>query len=108
MSSSSSDINTHDLGDIVKVSATFTNPDNDDALLDPSVVKLSVKNPSGTVTTYTYLDGVVIVRDSVGLYHALIDADEAGTWYYRWWSTGTGQAAQEKQFNVNEAEAIEE
>ena len=99
--------NNYDLGDKVKVSATFTDPDDSEAAYDPSVVKVSHKDPSGNVTTWTYGTDSEVVKDSTGNYHALIDADEAGTWYYRWFSTGTGQAAEEQQFRVKAAQATE-
>lgn len=97
--------NKYDLGELVRVSCPFT-----DAILggaiDPDVVKLSVRTPAPATTTYTYGVGPVIVKDSVGNYHADIDANAAGTWYYRWWSTGSGQAADEKHFEVVQAKAV--
>jgi hypothetical protein len=95
--------NTWDLGDKVRVSAPFTLVSSGGAV-DPDVVKLSVQPPSGTVTTYTYGVGATIVKDSAGNYHADIDANEEGTWYYRWFSTGNGQAAKEMRFVVREAQ----
>lgn len=98
--------NTYDLGDLVRVSAPFTRVSNG-AAVDPTAVKLSVRNPAGTVTTYTYGSGDgVIVRDSTGNYHADLDTPTAGDWYYRWWSTGTGQAAEENVYNVRPAKAV--
>jgi hypothetical protein len=99
--------NKHDLGDLVKVVGTFTGPDDDDAPVDPDMVKLSFRDPSDNVTTWIYGSDDEIVKDSTGVYYALIDADEAGDWYYRWWSTGAGQAAEEKQFTVRTALAVE-
>lgn len=104
--STSMGINIHDLGDLVTVSAAFTDPENDDAPTDPAVVKLSIRDPSGTVATYTYDVGADIVRDDEGEYHANIDADEPGQWFYRWWSTGEGQAAREQRFRVRQAQAV--
>lgn len=98
--------NKHDLGDLVKVSATFTDPADDDAVFDPEEVNLSFRDPSENVTTWTYPTN--IEKESTGVYYALIDADEAGAWYYRWWSTGDGQAAQEKTFTIRTALAVEE
>lgn len=99
--------NTHDLGDLVRVSGSFR-----DAILggaiDPDVVKLSVRSPDGTVTTYTHGTDAEVVKDQVGEYHADINADQSGTCYYRWWSTGEGQAAEENRFVVREARAVEE
>jgi hypothetical protein len=97
--------NTHDLGDLCRVTAEFTNVVTE-AALDPTVVKLSFKDPSDNVTTWIYGTDAEIVKDSTGNYHADIDCDEAGTWYYRWWSTGTGQAADEASFIVSDHEAV--
>lgn len=99
-------IDTFALGQDVRVTAVFTDPDNDDAAVDPDVVKLSFKDPAETVTTWTYDSDTELVRDSAGNYHALIDADAAGIWYYRWWSTGDGKAAKEGTFRVEAANAI--
>lgn len=98
-------MNTHDLGDLVRVTGTFSDPD-DDTVMDPAVVKLSVKDPSENVETFVYGTDVEVVKSSTGVYYLDIDADEAGTWYYRWWSTGTGQAAEENSFEVRTAEAV--
>lgn len=97
--------NSYDLGDLVRVSAPFTLVSSG-AAVDPTVVKCSVRDPSGNVVTYVYLTDAALVRDSAGNYHLDVDADEAGTWCYRWWSTGTGQAAEENQFTVRPARAV--
>lgn len=113
-------MNTYDLGDRPRVgtysatgcngSLTLTPTPFRDAItdepLDPSSVFLSIRRPDGTVETHEYGEpGSIIVRTGVGLYVADIDADEVGRWYYRMWSTGTGQAAEEKDFRVKEANA---
>lgn len=92
--------NTYDKGDLVKVTGTFTDPDSNDALIDPTVVKVSVKEPDGTTTTYTYGTDAECVKVSTGLYKLEINCDAPGTWHYRWWSTGTGQAAEPDEFIV--------
>jgi hypothetical protein len=97
----------HDLGDLVEVTGTFTDP-ADDTALDPDVVNLSFIDPSGSVTTWVYGTDEEVEKSATGVYVAYIDADEAGTWYYRWWSTGDGQAAAEKSFVICTALAVEE
>lgn len=77
-------------------------------LLDPDVVNLSVLSPASVLTTYTYGVDVSIIQEDVGIYYSDISADEAGRYYYRWWSTGDGQAATEKYFEVLEAQAVED
>ena len=92
-------INTYDLGDLVRITGTFK--DEDGAVLDPTTVYFEYKTPAGVVTTLTYgIDGSVI-RDSTGVYHCDLDANASGEWYCRWYSTGTGQAAEEEVFYVN-------
>lgn len=93
---------THPLGRDIKISTDedgFTDADTGEAL-DPTAVFLKIETPSHTVTTYEYGVGAMIVRDGVGKYHAIIDANEAGTWIYRWVSTGTGKTADQKRFEV--------
>lgn len=89
----------HDVGDLVRISAEFTNNETG-ATLDPDVVKLSYKAPAGTLTTLTYGIDAALVRDDTGHYHADISASTAGLWRYRWFSTGNGQAAEESNFFV--------
>ncbi len=104
--------NTHDLGDLVRLS-TFDadHPDdgfmdeNLETLMDPDVVKLNIRSPAGTVTTLTYGTDAII-KDAAGQYHYDMSADESGEWRYRWWSTGNGQAAEERRFMVRRALAV--
>lgn len=87
------------IGDIVVISALFETAAGAD--IDPTAVFCKVRDPSGNVSTLQYgVDGA-LVKDSIGNYHADIDADEAGTWYYRFYSTGTGKAADESSFEVS-------
>lgn len=86
------------VGDLIRVAAVFTNVAG--TAVDPTAVFVKYKDPGGTVTTLTYGVDAALVRDSAGNYHVDIDADEAGTWTYRFFSTGTGQAANEKRFTV--------
>lgn len=96
--------NTHDLGAKVRVTGTFTVTAGG-AAVDPATIKLSVRPPSGSVVTYTY-GGAEITRSSAGVYYADLNADQSGDWYYRWWSEGSGQAAQERRFKVRTAKAV--
>ena len=99
------DYNVHDLGDSVRVRARFE--DNwGGGPIDPDVVKLSIRTPAGVVTTFTYDDGDEVVKYGTGQYYSDINANAAGLWHYRWFSTGNGQAAIEKRFYVNEARAL--
>lgn len=99
---------TYDLGDMVRLytEEPFSDGITEDAM-DPDVVKLVVKNNSGT-TVYVYGTDAEIVRDAVGEYHADISVDVEKTWYYAWVSTGDGQAVDEKRFFVRKRMAVEE
>lgn len=85
-------------GQLVRVDAAWT--DLSGNAIDPTAVMCTVTDPDGVGTTYTYGDGAEIVRDAVGSYHIDINADSAGYWRYRWYSTGTGQAAARGGFVV--------
>jgi len=89
---------TYDKGDLIRCSAAFT--DADDNAQDPTVVGFKVRDPSNNITSYVYGTDAELVKDSTGNYHVDVDADEVGTWYYRFYSTGTGQAADESEFEI--------
>lgn len=95
--------NRFDKGDLVRCTGTFTTAGG--AAQDPTTVKVSIRTPARVVTTYVYgVDGA-LVKDSTGVYHVDVDANQVGTWYVRWWATGTGQAAGESPFFVNDPKA---
>lgn len=92
---------TYDIGDRVHLTASFT--DNAGAAADPTAVSLKIKNPAGTVTTYTYAGGA-ITKDSTGEYHMDYtipsDAASVGGWLARFEGTGSVVAAEETAFSV--------
>lgn len=92
---------TYDVGDMVRLGAAFTDPANGGAPIDPTAVTLVTRDPAGEETSTSYGAGAII-RDSVGTYHADVSADLAGTWQYRWYSTGAGQAAAQGYFVVRD------
>lgn len=77
------------VGALVRVTGTFT--------LDPDAVFISVRSPSGTVTTE---DGI---SAGSGQYYRDVDVLESGTWHVRVYSTGNGQAANEISFEANKS-----
>lgn len=96
--------NVYELGDLVTVSGAFA--DSTGAAVDPVAVFCSYRSPATptVTTTLTYGVDAALVKDSAGHYHANISATAVGTWHYRWYSTGTGQAADEGWFVVEESE----
>ena len=91
-------MSTYYVGNLIRVSVAFTNTLG--AAVDPAVVKCQVRTPAGVVTTYTYGTDAAVIRDSTGNYHLDVDASAEGLWRYRWYSTGSGQAAAEGAFDV--------
>ncbi len=92
-----------DKGDLVRATGTFT--DLAQAAQDPTTVKVSVRTPARVVTTYVYGVDAAVVKDATGVYHIDIDANQVGTWHVRWFAVGTGQAANESPFYVNDPKA---
>lgn len=87
--------------------ATITGTVSGTAVLDPDAVYFQVKPPGGTVTTYEYgVDGE-LSNPSTGVYSIDVDLDTAGTWYYRFYSTGTGQAVSPDQAIVVKSSAFD-
>jgi hypothetical protein len=94
--------NTYDVGDLVRCSVVF-----EDAVgtnIDPDTVAVKVKPPTGATVTYTYGTDVAVVREATGVFHIDVPATVAGEWWFRWASTGTGQAAGEREFLVKVSE----
>jgi hypothetical protein len=92
-------MNPYNKGDLVRVSAAFTNAAG--TAVDPTAVYAQYRSPNGTLTTLVYVTDEELVKDSTGNYHVDISADQAGYYSYRFYSTGTGQAASDKeQFQV--------
>jgi hypothetical protein len=89
---------TFDIGDIAVVTAEFKL--NGTTRVDPSTVVLKSKAPDSSVTTYTYGVDAALVRDELGVFHIDINLTAAGTWTFRWESTGTGKAAEEYAIRV--------
>ena len=92
-------ITKYDDGDRVRMTATFT--DIDSVNVDPSTVTFQIRDPAGTVVSYTYGTDAEVVKDAVGVYHVVYDLDTPGEWVYRFSSTGTGKAAATKHVFVD-------
>lgn len=107
--------NQYDAGDQVIVSTYFwplttpviggfLQPKSDNTgyqLADPTTVTLTYRINQGAPATLTTSSSPAIVRDSVGLYHVILDTTNLpGLWVYRWQGTGAVVAPRANSFNV--------
>lgn len=89
----------YDIGDIVKLHAVLQDSDTEE-YLEPGVLTLKIKSPTGTQTNYVYGTDPEITKESTGRYLAEVEPDVPGAWGYRWVSTITNKAAQAGKFFV--------
>lgn len=92
--------NLYAIGDEVKCRGEFKDADGN--YHDPTTVTFRVTDPSGTTTAYTYVTDPEVVKYSTGIYDVIVDADAAGIWWWGYDATGTGQAADDFYFVVEE------
>lgn len=86
------------VGDKIRLSAQFS--DINGAASDPGGVLCKVREPSGTVTTYTYGVDAALVKDSTGNYHLDHLTTLAGRHVYGFYGITSGQAVAEGEFRV--------
>ena len=90
---------TYDIGDIVRCAVVFTLVDGSTA--DPTKVYFSKQPPDGAISNSTYSGGTTaITRSALGHYYKDVPCTDDGLYEYRFWSTGTAQAAGEGYFSV--------
>ncbi len=80
----------HNLGQKIRVSATFTDAGGEAA--DPTAVFVVVKAPDADAVSYQYGVDSEVVKDDTGDYHIDQALSSSGVWAVRWYSTGTVQA----------------
>jgi hypothetical protein len=86
------------LGQLLTVTATFENSSG--TKVDPSTVKADVTTPDGEETTYVYGTDAQLTKSTTGVYVLSLTVDQAGPWYGRVYSTGTGQDAEHFHVDV--------
>lgn len=83
--------NTYDIGDRVRLSATF---EVDGTPTDPDTIVVKVRDPSGNESSDTP------TKEDTGDYYFDLTLDEDGVWYFRFEGTGAAEAAEESTFTV--------
>ena len=92
---------TYDVGDIVRISSTFT--DTGGTRADPTTVYFAYENPAGVSysTTYTGVGDVIKASTpSTGVYYYDVSCTGQGQYEYRFTSTGLITASAEAYFSV--------
>ena len=92
--------NTYEIGDKVRIKATFT---VSGVKTDPTTITLRVKSPSNVISIYTYAL-FEITKSATGMYHKDISITESGEWFYRWEGTGAVETADEAYLVVENSE----
>jgi hypothetical protein len=85
-------------GDLVRLTAKFATLAG--TPIDPDEVFVQVKLPDNTIRELKFGADPEVVRDSAGVYHYDLSLDVPGQYFYRWYSTGMGQAADWSGFTV--------
>lgn len=95
-----SDLNKHDIGDLVRLAAVFRNIAG--ALTDPDAVTLRILRPDGTVQVETWPPDGVIVNDAaqIGRFYADISPILVGDYWFRFEGTGAVTEAEESRFRI--------
>lgn len=91
-------ISVFQVGDKVRLAAEFT--DIDEADSDPGGVLCKVREPDGSVTTYTYGTDAALIKDSTGNYHLDFLTTQSGRHRYGFYGITSGQAVSESEFRV--------
>lgn len=79
-------------GETIRARITYKDPDTL-AVVDPAAVSVSVRTPSGVLTTYIYGTDNEVSKVSTGIYQVSIALSEVGTWKWKWVGTGTEKSA---------------
>ena len=90
---------TYDKNDLVRLTATFRDSNNN--LVDPSTVTLRISLGDGSTITRTYA-GATITKASLGVYYSDLNCSISGMVYYRWEGAGAAQAAGQSSFYVED------
>lgn len=90
-----------DYGDVIRATGTWEDSAGD--AVDPTAVLCSFDDPAGTRTNYVYGVDAELVKSTTGIYYVDIDGDQVGRWHVRLYSTGTGKASNEDEFDISES-----
>lgn len=92
--------NTYNIGDLVRLRATFVSTDLVTAA-DPSTIIFRTMSPVAGIACFSFaVAAASITRAGVGAYYKDITPNAYGVWAYNALATGGVQAVEESTFNV--------
>lgn len=94
------------IGSMLQTEAKFK--DVSGTYIQPLSVNLSYRRPNGTVVTTANVTAntTVVSGANVTTYLGSVYLDEAGTWFFRWSSTGDYASAKEFEIDVTTSSVI--
>ena len=91
-------MNQYPLGNLVRLIGEFR---VSGTYFDPTLVYVALQK-DGSKLTFAYGTDVEVLRLSDGVYALDVIADRVGLYTYLWFSSGTGQSASQKNFEVTD------
>jgi hypothetical protein len=92
----------YNVGDVAEVIGSFVDTATGDPV-DPSTLSVVYDRPDGTQVTLGYPAAPNLIRDSAGVYRAVLALDIPGRWLGRFSGTGTGAAVQYWELRVRKS-----
>lgn len=92
-----------DIGDVARCEMAWT--DDGDLPINPTTVVLSVMDPDGVITAYTY-PNAILTNPSTGSYVGRVPCTAAGLWKIRWVASGNIADATEDWFEVRSTDFL--
>jgi hypothetical protein len=93
-------MNLYEIGTPVILRASFKNAAGEG--VDPSALKVSVKDPIGAETEFTFGTDAEVIKESEGNYRMRVDPALQGVWVAKWLGTGANAGAKTDKFQMVE------
>lgn len=92
------EVNDYRIGKLITLNGLFK--DANGVLQNPTDAYVGVLDPKGVQQVYKFGVDVEVTQVGTGTFRITIEPLVPGLWNYRWFSTGTGQTADEGVFRV--------
>ena len=81
-------------------------PSDEAVLTDPTTLVFTIREPDNTLTTRSIAASGEIDNFATGIYSTDFIISQSGLHYYRWESTGTAHAAEDRSFKVEKSPTL--